>query len=961
MTRHTPLYNSRITRSYVDYLAQHEPEYDVDSALERAGIHRFEVEDPTHWLTQEQVDRFHDILARETRNPHISREVGRYAAQAPGMGPAKRYTLGMLNPASVYLLAGRIAAMFSRGARVKARKVGKARMEITARANPGVEEKPYQCENRLGQLEAVSLLFSDRLADVAHPECMHRGGEACRYLVKIPPAPQVPWKRARNAAALLLIPACLAAALSLPSAAWIPLNLAFVLLVALTALQAERVEKSELARILRSQGKVARGELNEMETRASNALLIQEIGHAASSIPDENRLARTVLGILEQRLDFDRSLVFLRPTEGGPLAYACGTGQSDEQEAILGKTTIDVFPDRDSSGDDTRLADSTPRLLSSPARIRRALPEALADLLAELDIPKCICTPLICENELLGLLIVHRSHPHRALTKSDLSLLEGVASHMAVSMANARGYRKLEISEQNYRELVQSSNSVILRADPQGCITFLNRFAGQLFGLSEEEVLGRNLVGTILPDVPLMTEEIRNLFEDLRRNPTHRIAKETRSLRQNGKEIWIAWTFRALFDRGGDLKEVLCIGNDITEMTQTREEKEELKNRLHRARRMEAVGTLAGGVAHELNNILSGIVSYPELLLMDLSPESPLRRPVETIQKAGSKAAEIVQDMLLLSRRGVTTTEPLGLNHLVRMTLDSADHKELTSRHPGVRVALALEQDLTLTPASPEHLVRALRSLILNGFLAMPEGGTLRISTLNRTLDQDLEGYERVKAGSYAVLQVSDEGQSLGPEDLERIFEPFYTKKTLKRAGTGLGLPVVWGIVKDHGGFVDVSSGPDLGTTFTLYLPTVREDARPSASPRPEGDPQPGKGETVLVVDDIAEQRTIAAGILNRLGYRAVSMESGEAAVAYLAENTADLVVLDMVMDPGMDGLETYGRILDVRPGQRAIIASGYAETDRVREARRLGAGTYLKKPYTIEKLGRAVRRELDR
>jgi PAS domain S-box-containing protein len=585
----------------------------------------------------------------------------------------------------------------------------------------------------------------------------------------------------------------------------------------------------------------------------------------------------------------------------------------------------------------------------------------LAALLSELGIPECICAPLICENEPLGLLIVHRSHPERALTKSDLSLLEGVASHMAVSMANARGYRKLEISEQNYRELVQSSNSVILRADPQGCINFLNRFALELFGLSEREVLGRNLVGTILPEAPQMTEEIRELFQELRRNPAQRIAKETRSLGQSGQEVWIAWTFRALFDKGGDLKEVLCIGNDITETTQTREEKEELKNRLHRARRMEAVGTLAGGVAHELNNILSGIVSYPELLLMDLSPESPLRKPVETIQKAGGKAAEIVQDLLLLSRRGVTTTEPLGLNHLVRMTLDSADHKELAARHPGVHVALSLEEDLALTPASPEHLVRALRSLVLNGFLAMPEGGTLRISTRNLRLDQDLEGYERVTSGAYAVLQVSDEGPTPGSEDLERIFEPFYTKKVLKRADTGLGLPVVWGIVKDHGGFVDVSSSPERGTTFTLYLPAVTEAARPSVFPRPAGDTLPGRGETVLVVDDVAEQRTIAADMLKRLGYRAVSMESGEAALAYLAENHADLVVLDMVMDPGMDGLETYGRILDVHPRQKAIIASGYAETDRVREARRLGAGTYLKKPYTIEKLSRAVRGELDR
>ncbi len=294
------------------------------------------------------------------------------------------------------------------------------------------------------------------------------------------------------------------------------------------------------------------------------------------------------------------------------------------------------------------------------------------------------------------------------------------------------------------------------------------------------------------------------------------------------------------------------------------------------------------------------------------------------------------------------------------MTLDSADHQSLAARHRGVHVACVLGREPVRTLGSPEHLVRALQGLILNAFPAM-ERGTLRIATRNVTLGQDHAGYERVKCGDYAVLEVSDEGPALGPEDLERIFEPFYTKKFLKRTGTGLGLPVVWGIVKDHGGFVDVRSGPGPGTTFTLYLPSVAEGPASDAAPPEDAGPRPGKGETILVVDDIAEQRTIAAGILSRLGYRVLPMAGGEAALEYLKVHSVDLVVLDMVMDPGMDGLETYQSMLKVRPGQKAILASGYAETERVREARRLGAGAYLRKPYTVEKLGRAVRRELDR
>ena len=193
---------------------------------------------------------------------------------------------------------------------------------------------------------------------------------------------------------------------------------------------------------------------------------------------------------------------------------------------------------------------------------------------------------------------------------------------------------------------------------------------------------------------------------------------------------------------------------------------------------------------------------------------------------------------------------------------------------------------------------------------------------------------------------------------MERIFEPFYTKKVMGRSGTGLGMSVVWGTVKDHKGYVDVQSSEGKGTTFILYFPVTREK---SASNEALLSIENYMGnEKILIVDDVEEQRDIASGMLKKLGYSVTSVSSGEEAVEYMKDNSADMLVLDMIMDPGIDGLETYKRILESHPGQRAIIASGFSETERVKKAQRLGAGAYVKKPYLLEKIGMAVRIELD-
>ena len=205
---------------------------------------------------------------------------------------------------------------------------------------------------------------------------------------------------------------------------------------------------------------------------------------------------------------------------------------------------------------------------------------------------------------------------------------------------------------------------------------------------------------------------------------------------------------------------------------------------------------------------------------------------------------------------------------------------------------------------------------------------------------------------------MSDTGEGIKADDLKRIFEPFYTKKVMGRSGTGLGLSVVWGTVKDHQGYIDVQSEQGKGTTLTIYFPVTREAASADETAVSLSE-YLGRGESILIVDDIKEQRELAVQMMTKLNYRATAVGSGEEAVAYLQTGQAHLVILDMIMDPGMDGLDTYKAILETHPRQKAIIVSGYSDTERVQKAQELGAGAYVRKPYVLEKIGLAVRREL--
>ncbi len=292
--------------------------------------------------------------------------------------------------------------------------------------------------------------------------------------------------------------------------------------------------------------------------------------------------------------------------------------------------------------------------------------------------------------------------------------------------------------------------------------------------------------------------------------------------------------------------------------------------------------------------------------------------------------------------------------------LQSPEFEALKSHRPDVKIEKELSEDLLNIKGSTIHIAKTVMNLVTNAIESISGRGSVTISTENRYVDIPAHGYEDMREGEYVALTVSDTGRGIPAKDLGKIFEPFYTKKVMGRSGTGLGLAVVWGTVKDHHGYIDIRSEEDRGSTFTLYFPVTRERASTIEKPL-SMEAYTGQGETVLVVDDVKEQRELAVSMLGRLGYQVEAVASGEEAVDYVAHKRVDLLVLDMIMDPGIDGMETYRRILTINPGQKAIIVSGFSETDRVRMAQEMGAGAFVRKPYMLQKIGLAVRRELNR
>jgi PAS domain S-box-containing protein len=408
---------------------------------------------------------------------------------------------------------------------------------------------------------------------------------------------------------------------------------------------------------------------------------------------------------------------------------------------------------------------------------------------------------------------------------------------------------------------------------------------------------------------------------------------------------------------------ILGIFVDMTERKSAEAERERLTEKLSRAQTMETMGLMASEVAHELNNILSGIIGYPELLLREGNLSPAQSSAMGEILDAGKRAAAVVEDLLTLASGVATSKVPLELNESVKNAIDeetgfalSPEEAGSPPQRPLLRVNLS--ESPLWTEASPLHLKKSIRNLLANAATAAklnPEGGVVTLRTERETLASPVRGFDMTVGGSYAVVTVKDNGRGISPEDKERVFEPFYTGKLW--GGRGLGLTLVANTARALGGAVDFTSS-EKGSVFKIYLPEIAKSgkaAKASKKPKKDLSRYYGKGERILVVDDVDIQRKLASKMLKSLGYDPVTASSGEEAAEYLKANDVDLLILDMIMNPGINGRETYQRVLEFKPDQKAIIASGMADGEEVDKARALGAAMFVHKPYSIEVLAEAV------
>jgi PAS domain S-box-containing protein len=464
-------------------------------------------------------------------------------------------------------------------------------------------------------------------------------------------------------------------------------------------------------------------------------------------------------------------------------------------------------------------------------------------------------------------------HANALIHESDFKGFRGILIDLTQAKKAEESLRE---SEEKFRRIFENIQDAYYESSLDGTILEISPSIQNMSQYKREELIGMSLYDIYTN--PKEREEFLKLIVD-----RGKVNEFEVSLTDKDGSIHSCSISTLLMkdDQGNPIKLVGSV-RDISERKQSEEKRKKLEAQLHRAQKMEALGLLAGGVAHDLNNILSGIVNYPELLLMDLPEDSPLRRPIKTIQESGLRAVDVVADLLTLARGVAAGKEVLNLNVIVKEYLESPEHKKLEMSQAFVDFKTELDLKLLNMSGSPSHIRKTLMNLVINAAEAIEGSGTVTISTNSQYLDEPLRGYENVRQGEYVVLSVSDQGSGISPEDFERIFEPFYTKKVMGRSGTGLGLAIVWSTVQDHNGYINVKSN-EKGTVFEVYFPVTREKID-DGNEAPSLEDYIGHGEKILVVDDEERQREILEVILTKLGYVTEAVASGEEAIRYVKE-----------------------------------------------------------------------------
>ncbi len=628
--------------------------------------------------------------------------------------------------------------------------------------------------------------------------------------------------------------------------------------------------------------------------------------------------------------------------------------------------------------------------------------------------------------------------------------------------------KALRDSERKYRELVENANSIILRRDIHGHIIFFNEYAQRFFGYTEDEILGQNIVGTIVPEIDTTGRNLAKMIQDIGKHPERYANNENENMKHSGERVWISWTNKPILDTNGDTTEVLCIGNDITERKQMEDElreaqryarniinssldmiiavddqrritefnkaaqaafgysrdeilgkyvdvlydspevglqvyvttKEtgefigEVANRrkngesfpcfvsasilrgmeaefigvmgisrditegkkteaeLQKIQKLESVGVLAGGIAHDFNNILTAImgnISLARIYAKSGRTADKVMEKLTAAEMASAQAQDLTQQLLTFARGGAPVKK---MSSVAELLIDSVT---FVSSGSNVKCEFSIPDDLWSAEVDEGQMNQVISNIIINAEQAMPHGGVIDVCA-----DNVIAGAEPdipLAAGGYIKISISDHGVGIRKENLQKIFDPYFTTK---REGNGLGLAICYSIVRNHGGSIMAESQVGVGTTMHIYLPVCSEEIL-VIEERKEKEPIRGEG-SILVMDDEKHIRDVAAEMLISIGYDVVTTIDGTEALELYREamesgSAYDAVIMDLTIPGGMGGKETIRKLMEMDPDVNAIVSSGYSNDPIMSGFSEYGFRGVIAKPYEIRELSEVLHR----
>jgi len=518
-------------------------------------------------------------------------------------------------------------------------------------------------------------------------------------------------------------------------------------------------------------------------------------------------------------------------------------------------------------------------------------------------------------------------------------------SHMQYTYNKRRAAdRALWESSEKYRTILENIEEGYFETDLEGNLTFSNDPFCKILGYPCNQLLGMNTREYTTPDT---AEKISRIMAQVKQTGRPEDVTDYDVIRKNGSKALLELSISLLPDKNGQPAGFRGVLRDVTKRKEMEEEKRQLETQLQQAQKMESIGTLAGGIAHDFNNILMGIQGNATLMQLKIESEHPVYVKIKNIEKFVQNGTELTNQLLGFARRGKYLVKTTDLNEVIEKSslLFARTKKE-------IQVHTDLHDEIWAAEVDSGQIEQALLNLYVNAWQAMSAGGDLYLKTRNVMLDSSFVKPYKVEPGKYVEISVSDTGVGIDRETRERIFEPFFTTKEMGR-GTGLGLASVYGIIKSHGGYIDVSSEKEKGTTFTLYLPASEKEAVPEKAVPAKM--YKGTG-TILLIDDEKMILDVGCELLEELGYTVLSALSGREALDIFRKNSdkIDLIIMDMIM-PGMGGGETFDRIRNINPNVKVLLSSGYSVNGQATKILRRGCNGFIQKPFNLNQLAEKI------